>query len=600
MTTVQPHTVDPCRAPQPPWWLRIVLVTAVVAACGNGIFGVYHFDDLPRIVNNAKLRTFHNAVTHSSRPLTEASFYLNRQLWGPGPLSFHIVNIVIHSLTALCLFELLRLILRRPRVQPARTRDATWLAFATSLLWALHPVHTEAVTYVVQRAELLSTLFSLVALWLFFKSGDSNTRSSPRGGLLVTSVLATLAAFLSKPVAATLPLIIVMLDATLVSGSLRQALRSHKAYYGGLVAAMIILAGLLLGPNESRESAGFTAEILSPLAYWLNQQQIVWHYIHLWFVPFGLCFDYIRLPMPVPELLPFAILNLAIGVLVGIGMIRKWPLAITLASSILLWLPSSSVVPIADLVAERRMYLPSIPLCLVCVTVVGRFMNRGLGHSTLANVTRVGLLASLAFSMILLTNQRNIDYCSQSRMQRDVLKTSPHNMRARILLMSALCDEGKLDQAYTAGENAMTWIHDVRRDPAPNPVFLHLADVYEPSVLHNLGRILFLQGETNSAITDLLHAIHLKPDDKIAYCNLAAVHYMQGYYDLAIEAGEKAIKIDPAYAKPHIIIAMCYEAQHHPELAAPMLNKARSLAPEGGAGSQDSELYALPSDTSAR
>ncbi|MCX6950853.1 MAG: hypothetical protein NTV51_01505, partial [Verrucomicrobia bacterium] len=140
-----------------------LLVLAAFAAYANSFGGTWVFDDIASVVNNATIRDWRTAffppnsggVTVSGRPVLNASFALSYALSGSAPWGHHLVNLLIHTLAGLALFGFARRTLLLPSLAARWGRDATPLAFAIALLWTLHPLQTESVTYLVQRAESL-------------------------------------------------------------------------------------------------------------------------------------------------------------------------------------------------------------------------------------------------------------------------------------------------------------------------------------------------------------------------------------------------------------------------------------------------------------
>lgn len=578
-SSLQPNTSRP-RAPL----ARLVLIAAIVASFGNGIFGTFHFDDFHRVVANPQLLSLRDSVIGSSRPLTDLSFHLQFRTGATDVMVFHLVSLILHILAALFLFECLSRLIRL-----CRPGAGDWIPFAAALVWAVHPVQTEAVTYIVQRAEPLSLSLGLFGLWSLLRSRDA--AASP--GWLMLSSLAVLAAMLAKPVAAVFPLVLILLDSLLIAGSLQAALRARPAYYASLAASLAAVAWMLAQPHESSASAGLTSNILPPINYWLNQQEIAWRYVKLWFAPLKQCLDYLLLPLPNAQLLPYAIMNGLLLLTVIAAAVKKQPLAITAAAGLLLAFPTSGIIPVGDLMVERRLYQPSLALAVIVVASVDWLLRRGIQSVRAIYIVRGLVLILIAATLMLLTANRNLDYCSRSRMQESILQTSPHNMRARLSLISAFCDEHRLDKAYTAAKAALNWIQAVRSDPNADPALLWQADFYEADVLHNLGRVLTLQGEYDPARHVLRLAIMNNPRDRIAYSNLAAVLYLQGYHDAAIQAAEAAIAIAPTYAKPHAIIGHCYVKQGRPDLAQPKFQRAHELDPLG-ADRYLSEAFVTP------
>ena len=151
-----------------------LLIVAALAAWANSFRGPFIFDDLPAIVENTTIRTLalpdalappHTGQPANGRPLVNFSFALNWAVGGADVRGYHVLNLAIHALAALALFGVVRRTLRSRPLAAKFAADATPLAFALAALWMLHPLQTESVTYIAQRAESLAGLCLLLTLY---------------------------------------------------------------------------------------------------------------------------------------------------------------------------------------------------------------------------------------------------------------------------------------------------------------------------------------------------------------------------------------------------------------------------------------------------
>ncbi|HEY7088153.1 MAG TPA: hypothetical protein VH518_08705, partial [Tepidisphaeraceae bacterium] len=157
-----------------------LVVILILAAYSNSFFGPFIFDDIASIKNNTTIRHLwpptaalfppSEGQTVQGRPVLNLSFALNRAVGGLGVFGFHVTNVAIHIVASLLLFGIVRRTLLLPSMRPRFGRSATQLAAAISALWAVHPLLTESVTYVVQRAESLAGLFLLLTLYCFIRA----------------------------------------------------------------------------------------------------------------------------------------------------------------------------------------------------------------------------------------------------------------------------------------------------------------------------------------------------------------------------------------------------------------------------------------------
>jgi hypothetical protein len=158
-------------------WAAAGLIVVAGAACyANGLTGAFVFDDLDSIVGNARIRNLSTAwnpppnTTASGRPLLNVTLALNYAAGGYAVSGYHLANVALHLLAAVVLFALVRGTLLRRAVPEHFRRRATALGLAVGLLWVVHPLHTEAVTYVIQRGEILAALWCFLALFCLLRS----------------------------------------------------------------------------------------------------------------------------------------------------------------------------------------------------------------------------------------------------------------------------------------------------------------------------------------------------------------------------------------------------------------------------------------------
>ena len=182
-------------------------------------------------------------------------------------------NLAIHYLAGLALFGIVRRTLAR-RKDPA----AALIAFSAALVWALHPLQTESVTYIIQRAESLMGLFYLVTLYCFIRGAEADGRQRPWFALCVAACLLGMA---TKEVMVSAPLIVLLYDRTFVAGSFREAWRRRWGLHAALAATWLPLAGLVAGAGWDRSgTSGFNSDV-TPWAYWLTQFEAVTRYLWL-------------------------------------------------------------------------------------------------------------------------------------------------------------------------------------------------------------------------------------------------------------------------------------------------------------------------------
>jgi 4-amino-4-deoxy-L-arabinose transferase-like glycosyltransferase len=205
----------------------------------------FMFDDVPHIVENPRIRQLWppwDVLTHTSRPVVMLSLALNHALGGLNPWGYHLFNVGIHILAALALYGVVRLTFLsetlRPRFGPA---TAGWLAGVVSLIWLVHPLQTESVTYVIQRGESLMGLFHLLTLYCVIRSSGSAGSMWWQVGAVTSCALG----MASKPVMVTAPVVVLLYDRVFLAKSWSEVMQRRWRLYAWLAATWLLLPLLL-------------------------------------------------------------------------------------------------------------------------------------------------------------------------------------------------------------------------------------------------------------------------------------------------------------------------------------------------------------------
>jgi hypothetical protein len=348
----------------------------------NSLSGPFVMDDVLSIVENRQIREWwrlsgllfpERELPVAGRPVVNVSFALNYALHGLDVGGYHVWNIAVHLGCALALFGIVHRTLLQGDLAARFNGKAADLAFAVALLWALHPLNTEAVDYLTQRTETMMALFYLLTLYASIRSVGSASKGWP-----IVTVLSCALGMGSKESMVTAPLMVVLYDRVFVFGSIAQAVRSRARLYAGLAATWLLLAGVLWsGPRI--HSAGFSTAV-SPWTYLLNQAAMVTHYLWLAVWPRALVANYgWPRPLTLGDVWPQALFLVALLAATIAALRRSPPIGFLGAWFFMTLAPTSSIMPIATEVgAERRMYLPLI--ALVVLGVVGGYLCWGLAE----------------------------------------------------------------------------------------------------------------------------------------------------------------------------------------------------------------------------
>jgi tetratricopeptide (TPR) repeat protein len=536
-----------------------VLAAAVVAVHWNALQAPFIFDD-DRIVETFEHHHLPTAraMVGSTRPIVQLSFAANYAIGKLDVWGYHAVNLVIHVLGTLLLFGIVRLTLLREAEGSPLAGRAAWLAFAVALLWSVHPLQTESVTFLSQRAESLAGFFSLATLYCVLR-GATSVRSPLWYG---AAVLACTLGMGTKPVMVATPVVVALYDRAFLAGSWRAAWRRRRGLYVWLAASWTVLLVVLSQHHESEGSAGFSMPALSAWMYARSQPGVVLHYLRLVVWPWPLVLDY-GWPVaddPVAIVLP----GLAIGGLVALSVWayrRSAPLGFLGAAFFVLVAPSASVVPIKDLAAEHRMYLPLAPLVVLLVLGADRALGTTIPAIPVRSLLTRGLLVTTASALALLTVRRNAQYLSPIDMWQDVVTRRPDNARAHNNLAFLLFEVGR------GAESAREAARAVELDPT-------YADAH-----NNLGRALAELGRDTEAEEHYTTSLRLRPDNPAAHNNFGLTLQKVGRTALAIRQYEDALRIDPDYAEAYNNRGLAFASLHRYEEAVADYDRSLRLKP---------------------
>ncbi|MGD0088403.1 MAG: tetratricopeptide repeat protein [Planctomycetota bacterium] len=514
--------------------LRPALLAAacLFAAGGLAYFssfpGVFLYDDTVAIVENDSLHRFwppsdwFSNPDNIARPAVTVTLAANYCIGGVNTWGYHAFNLGVHLLAALTLFGIVRrtLVSKRLCERFGKGPEASGLALCVALLWLVHPLQTQAVTYVIQRAEALMGLFFLLTLYCASRGFHSARAAWWHAGAVCCCLLGVGC----KPVIATVPLVVLLYDVAFLSGTLGSALRRWRLY-AALASSWVLLA-LLLAAGPKAGTAGFDMPACTPWEYARSQPGVILHYLRLAVWPDKLCLDYWwPAAHTLGEVLPGV---LVIGGLLGLtgwalwrapawGFLGAWFFVILA--------PTSSIMPIQDLAVEHRMYLPLA--AVVTAVVCGVFLQAGRRAALVLSGVAVLALACR-------TAQRNEDYRSASQLWDRVVAQRPDNPRARCGLGLALADEpGRLDDAIEQYREA-----------------LKLTPKYAEAH-NNLGIALLEQGRLEEAREHFQEALRIRPNFAKAHSNFGEALLRQGRLDEAIAHCQEALQLNPKQAEAH-------------------------------------------------
>jgi len=608
--------------------LQILLISALaVITFLNSLDNAFVYDDVFTITNNYFIRDwgnfpalFSNDYFNSSgevtyRPVVTLSYFIDYSMWRLNPLGFHLANILLHTISAVLVYTLLSIIIKNSTVP-----------FLTGILFASHPILTEAVNGISYREDLLAAVFFLASLLLFIQSTFRNPQSKISNYLYPLSLFSYLLALCSKEMAITLPFIIFLFDR--VFGGTNKIKKNAIKFYLGfiLVSGFYLFLRFVWFHNPVEEQLTYPDR--SFLVNLLTMPKILGSYIKLLFFPISFNADYIVTHTQTPFAATF-ICSIAFLSAIGVITYRLYNHARHLFFFILWFFvtlaPTMNVIPIANIMAERYLYLPSVGFCMVlsCILIsiwrwvcssiswekvkVGRWENGSLNFPTshLPNLSNspprrplsvfipcLILIPAILYSLSAI--KRNKSWRDQLTFWSKTIEASPDSSRAHNNLGMIYLQEDKTDLAILEFQTAIAiesdpeYHHNLgmayqkkgRREDALEEYRRVLAVNPNSAITHNnMGNILIDKGHLDEGISKFKEAILLKPNYYDAHFNLGLAYFKKGLLDASMDAFELAIHYEPDHAEAHSCLGTVYANKGHFDKAIMEIEEALRLRP---------------------
>jgi tetratricopeptide (TPR) repeat protein len=513
-------------------WLAATLAGLILLfwAYAPAMHGVFLFDDnkqqyaLPTAT--APLSSWIGPV----RPVLMFSYWMNVQISRDNTFSFHMVNLLIHCVTALLVFLVIRRLLEWSGTSEA---DRTPFAAFGALLFLLHPLQTESVAYIAGRSESLCGMFSCASFAAFLYRRSKAISWSEVG--LVVALFG--AAVLTKEQAVALPALFLATDLWWnPDGPLRAVRANWKLYavlIAGAVAGVALFWKLITGAGTG-DSAGFGLKDFTWYQYLFTQFRVLFAYIFNFLLPVNLNIDW---DFPISRTLfdRGAVFGLA-GLLALAALAwyyrRRFPLAgYGYLVFLVLLAPTSSILPIKDPIADRRMYLPMLGLILVALDLLGRL--------ELERKLMAGMAAGVLLVTALATHARAEVWASPLTLWQDTAVKSPKKMRPHFQLAFAYQELGRFDLAVAE--------------------FQKTADLEPPTADLLIDWGLAYDGLNNPemALAKFREAIAKEPTAH-AYTQVGYIYAKRSQWKEAMDAFDTAQRIDPSFAMTYM-----YKGQVH-------------------------------------
>jgi len=528
------------------WWPWAAALAGLIVAFevyGPALNGAFVLDDryLPFMDPNAAQMTFRTWIT-GTRPLLYFSYWLNFQSSGIDPEGYHLTNVFLHFLGSLIItFVAARLL----ELSGTTGRARTILSGIAGGLFLLHPLQTESVAYVASRSEVLSVLlyFSAFAVFLYRRTESMTILRAAAVLVLFAGAIST------KEHTLTLAALLIFTDYYWELGGIRK---------NGLLYAMLMLAAAGAGfyvwlELKGAPTAGFNVAAFTPAEYFFTQCRVIWMYVRLFFLPFGQNVDPdIAVSRSLLEHGALFGLSALVAVCAAAWIYRKrWPLA---AFGVFLFLlliaPTSSFVPILDVSAERRMYLPFLGLVLVCLEFLRRLKLSQMVWTGVAILTICSAL----------TYQRSEVWANPIALWQDASNKSPRKWRPHFQLASAQYESADCQDAAHSFEAA--------------------SRLEQPSfdLLLDWGLALDCAGDWQEALLRLQQSATLQPSAHVQ-SQIGMVYAKHNKFEEALAALAQGQAIDPNFEMIYVYRGKIYQATGDNASAAEQYRRALAINP---------------------
>lgn len=546
------NTPPPIAPSATPWWPvaagLLVLAFALFEIYGPALDGPFLFDDrylpflMPGFADNP-LRAWVVGV----RPMLMVTYWMNTRLFGLDPYWFHFINLVMHGAAAACVWLIARKL----------TPGHVFAAFCT-LIFLVHPLQTESVSYIASRSEVASGMFFLAG-WAVFLYRRAPAISV--GESLLVMVLYGMAV-LTKEHTIVLAPVLLLTDYFFNPGFTFEGIKKNWKLYVGLVLAGIGPVLFLARTLRNADSAGFNMKDLTAVDYLLTQVRALWVYVRLYLLPIQQNLDY---DMPISRSLfdyGAGLSLLSWLVLAGIAWVKRkeWPLAsFGFFLFLLLLAPTSSFLPIRDVLVERRMYMAVFALSLIAVEFLRRWKT--------STVTLGALTAVIGLALMAVTYQRNLVWNSALALWTDAATKSPNKARPHFQLAYAHYEKGQCADAVRAYSRAAE------------------LQKLDEQLLVDWALALDCAGQPALALTRLEEANRLAPSAH-HYSLMGMIRGKTQQYEEGLAALAEAEKLDGRFAMLYVYRGNIYLARREFDLSIAQFEKALSIEPELGVGIQ--------------
>ncbi|MES0447386.1 MAG: tetratricopeptide repeat protein [Desulfobacterales bacterium] len=550
----------------------------------------------------------------------DLTFALNYKFGKLNVFGYHLVNVLVHIINGFLVYLLVFAILKqRPELTDSYDLSISEspdflireLSLCAAMIFVVHPIQTQAVTYIVQRYASMAAMFYIGSILFYICARTLQRRPTDKAsnklhlsGLYALSIACGMLAFLSKQNTATLPAVILLAEYLLINGTWNEWKKKLPWFvllficwllFVLFVLNLFNLSGGEFGHGNLLEDVSALTKETVKVSRWhylCTQFNVLVIYIRLLFIPLKQSLDYMY-PFKTgifDGLTPLAFMFLIAIAGFGIWSIKRRPVITFSIFFFFITLSiESSIIPIRDALFEHRLYLPMFGFGFLVSSQLFHYLSK---KRSLALV----LLLSITVYYGTATYLRNITWQDEATLWSDVVSKNPRNHRAHYNLGLTLNERGRIEEAIQHYLQALRIKPDYVR--AHNNLGLALVrkgnirgamarfrealriDPNDEKTHNNLGNALDNQGRTEEAIQHYLQALRINPDDENAHNNLGNALDNQGRTEEAIQHYLQALRINPDFMDAHNNMAIALVRKGNIEGAIARFKAALRINPD--------------------
>jgi len=510
----------------------LIFCVALLFTYGHTLYAPFYLDDFPNIVFNKSIRLTSLSIydiikifqDNHERQIAFGSFALNYYIAGYNVTSYHILNIVIHFANGLLVFKLFQLTCRF--ITPVLDeRTTNLISFSSALLWLIHPIQIQAVTYIVQRMTSMAVLFYLLSIIAYIRARTSTQRW--KSSILYSSCLITgCLALVTKEICLTLPFTLLLYDICFISPRVKIPIKPFIIIISTLIIAFICYSLVKSGfsPIQMIQSP-YADRPFTLIERLLTQQRVLIFYLSLLIFPhpsrlnlehdFQLSTSFLTPLTTLPAFLILATISF-----IAVLNIRKHPLfAFSTLWFMLHQILESSFIGL-EIIFEHRLYLPSIFPIFMVVYFLFKILNKQKS---------IILICSIICLFSFWTLERNKIWADELLFWEDTVNKSPEKARPH----------NTLGTFYKNN-------HDLRKAAYHYTKAISLDSAYYQAI-NNLGSIKSKEGKSNEAMSLYNRALIIKENDPYIRTNIAEEFVKQNKKKDAIDLYGKILNVNPDF-----------------------------------------------------